>query len=214
MANIKISELDELQKATDQDLLVIVDVANNETKKIQAGNLGTGGAEIPIGPTPPENPQEGDFWIDTSANGETYGDTLPIGAMVEYNGTTVPQGYEKVSDGNIVESGSTDTGNWVKFSDGTMIWTGSITPQTIEISNSFGTLYRTAGNTYGNIDFGVTFISTPKIFASLSGNYNCWLSSVGKNASSTKTGYIMLVNPTNETIWDETITYLAIGKWK
>lgn len=98
MANIKISELDELQKATDQDLLVIVDVANNETKKIQAGNLGTGGAEIPIGSTPPENPKEGDFWIDTSANGETYGDTLPIGAMVEYNGTTVPQGYEKVED--------------------------------------------------------------------------------------------------------------------
>lgn len=104
MANIKISELDELQKATDQDLLVIVDVANNETKKIQAGNLGTGGAEIPIGSTPPENPEEGDFWIDTSANGETYGDTLPIGAVVEYNGTTVPQGYEKVSDGNILDS--------------------------------------------------------------------------------------------------------------
>lgn len=104
MANIKISELDELQKATDQDLLVIVDVANNETKKIQAGNLGTGGAEIPIGSTPPENPKDGDFWIDTSANGETYGDTLPIGAMVEYNGTTVPQGYEKVSDGNILDS--------------------------------------------------------------------------------------------------------------
>lgn len=98
MANIKISELDELQKATDQDLLVIVDVANNETKKIQAGNLGTGGAEIPIGPTPPENPKDGDFWIDTSANGETYGDTLPIGAIVEYNGTIVPQGYEKVED--------------------------------------------------------------------------------------------------------------------
>ena len=98
MANIKISELDELQKATDQDLLVIVDVANNETKKIQAGNLGTGGAEIPIGSTPPENPKEGDFWIDTSANGETYGDTLPIGAMVEYNGTTIPNGYEEVDE--------------------------------------------------------------------------------------------------------------------
>ena len=40
MANIKISELDELQKATDQDLLAIVDVANNKTKKIQVGNLG------------------------------------------------------------------------------------------------------------------------------------------------------------------------------
>ena len=185
MANIKISELDELQEVADQDLFVIVDSDENTTKKIQAGNLNIKG-----------------------------GDTLPIGAMVEYNGTTVPQGYEKVSDNNIIESGSNENGNWVKFSDGTMIWTGSITIQTIEINNSFGSLYRTAGNTYGNIDFGVTFISTPKIFASLSGNYNCWLSSVGKNASSTKTGHIMLVNPTNETIWDETITYLAIGKWK
>ena len=113
MANIKISELNELQKATGQDLLVIVDVANNETKKIQAGNLGTGGAEIPIGPTPPENPKDGDFWIDTSANGETYGDTLPIGAMVEYNGTTVPQGYEKVEDKVVTLYENTDgtTGN-------------------------------------------------------------------------------------------------------
>lgn len=113
MANIKISELDELQKATDQDLLVIVDVANNETKKIQAGNLGTGGADIPIGPTPPENPEEGDFWIDTSANGETYGDTLPIGAVIEYNGTTVPQGYEKVEDKvvTLYENADGTTGN-------------------------------------------------------------------------------------------------------
>ena len=37
-------------------------------------------------------------YVDDSINGETYGDTLPIGAMVEYNGTTVPQGYEKVED--------------------------------------------------------------------------------------------------------------------
>ena len=71
---------------------------NNESI-LGSGNLAiAGGAEIPIGPTPPENPKDGDFWIDTSANGETYGDTLPIGAIVEYNGTTVPQGYEKVSD--------------------------------------------------------------------------------------------------------------------
>ena len=77
---------------------------NNESL-LGSGNLTVmGGAEIPIGSTPPENPEEGDFWIDTSANGETYGDTLPIGAVVEYNGTTVPQGYEKVSDENILDS--------------------------------------------------------------------------------------------------------------
>lgn len=74
---------------------------NNESI-LGAGNLAiAGGADIPIGPTPPENPEDGDFWVDTTANGETYGDTLPIGAIVEYDGTTVPAGYEKVSDGSI-----------------------------------------------------------------------------------------------------------------
>ena len=86
---------------------------NNESI-LGSGNLAiAGGAEIPIGPTPPENPKDGDFWIDTSANGETYGDTLPIGAMVEYNGTTVPQGYEKVEDKvvTLYENSDGTTGN-------------------------------------------------------------------------------------------------------
>lgn len=88
-----------------QDTLVSgtnIKTINNESI-LGSGNLAiAGGAEIPIGSTPPENPKDGDFWIDTSANGETYGDTLPIGAMVEYNGTTVPAGYEKVSDNEIL----------------------------------------------------------------------------------------------------------------
>ena len=87
MANIKISELEEYTEAKDSDLLVIVDTTNNETKKIQAGNLGTGG-----------------------------GDTLPIGAIIEYDGTTVPTGYEKVSDGNFSNVYSTDEqviGKWI-----------------------------------------------------------------------------------------------------
>ena len=119
MANIKISELDELQKATDQDLLVIVDVANNETKKIQA-----------------ENPEEGDFWIDTSANGETYGDTLPIGAMVEYNGTTVPQGYEKVSDGSFLDIYSTSEQIVGKDENGKNVYKRTFSGTTSDTSNS------------------------------------------------------------------------------
>lgn len=114
----------------------------------------------------------------------------------------------------IVESGSNINGSWIKFEDGTMIWWGSITLETIEITNSFGSLYRTAGNTYGNVGFGISFKEKPKIFASLSGNYNAWLSTVGKNATATETGTIMLVSATNEVVWEETISYLAIGKWK
>lgn len=113
MANIKISELEEYTQAKDNDLLVIVDTTNNETKKIQAGNLGTGGVDIPIQDTAPTNPKSGDFYVDTADNSilkyyqnekwndtNITGDTLPIGAIVEYDGTTVPTGYEKVSDGN------------------------------------------------------------------------------------------------------------------
>lgn len=217
MANIKISELDELQEAADQDLLVIVDVANNETKKIQAGNLGTGGAEIPIGSTPPENPKDGDFWIDTSANGETYGDTLPIGAIVEYNGTTVPQGYEKVSDGSIIESGSNDNGNWIKYSDGTMMCTNRYFIQTEgNTTTQSGALY--VSNEITGKSFPASFTSRPEIF------FNFENATWGdKNIISIKTiGYpttsvapnFQLVSTITSTNTAINFEYLAIGKWK
>ena len=216
MANIKISELNELQKATDQDLLVIVDVANNETKKIQAGNLGTGGAEIPIGPTPPENPKDGDFWIDTSANGETYGDTLPIGAMVEYNGTTVPQGYEKVSDNNIIESGSNANGNWIKYSDGTMICTQRF-EKTINIQTTWGSWY------YGYVtckNYPIAFVGDlPTVSCTVYPKTTSWCfgqlvySSDGPQTLSNP-GSVMCIRPTSQANVDVTVQIIAIGKWK
>ena len=210
MANIKISELDELQKATDQDLLVIVDVANNETKKIQAGNLGTGGAEIPIGPTPPENPKDGDFWIDTSANGETYGDTLPIGAMVEYNGTTVPQGYEKVSDNNIIESGSNENGNWIKYSDGTMICYQSFTCN-VNYSTKYGSGYY-AEITNEIKSFPVSFIETPKVSVGLVTNYGIGCALRDTNTEKCATNiFVYTFASRTDTI---TLNIIAIGKWK
>lgn len=68
MASIKISELNELEEASKQDLLVIVDVANNETKKIQAKNF-AGGTTIPVSDTPPEDPEDGALWVDTDDEG-------------------------------------------------------------------------------------------------------------------------------------------------
>lgn len=136
MANIKISELEEYTQAKDNDLLVIVDTTNNETKKIQAGNLGTGGVDIPIQDTAPTNPKSGDFYVDTADNSilkyyqnekwndtNITGDTLPIGAIVEYDGTTVPTGYEEISE----MSGSNANGNWIKLADGTILEYGNST---------------------------------------------------------------------------------------
>lgn len=190
---------------------------NNESI-LGAGNLAiAGGADIPIGPTPPENPEEGDFWIDTSANGETYGDTLPIGAMVEYNGTTVPQGYEKVSDNNIIESGSNDNGNWIKYSDGTMICTNRYFIQELgNTTTQSGALY--VSNEIEGKSFPATFTSRPEIF------FNFENATWGdKNIISIKTiGYpttsvapsIQLVSATSSTNTAINFEYLAIGKWK
>lgn len=46
MASIKISELNEYTEVKDDDLFPIVDVANGETKKVKATNIGTGGKEL------------------------------------------------------------------------------------------------------------------------------------------------------------------------
>ena len=68
MANIKISELDELSKSNGDDLLVIVDSIENETKKIKAKNLGVGGAGV-------------------------SGDTFPIGSIALNPTSVIPTNW-------------------------------------------------------------------------------------------------------------------------
>ena len=46
MASIKISELNEYTEVQDDDLFVVVDINNEETKKVKATNIGTGGKEL------------------------------------------------------------------------------------------------------------------------------------------------------------------------
>ena len=69
MASIKISELEELNKSNDEDLLVIVDSVENMKKNIKAKNLGVGGGSVPTG------------------------DTLPIGAIMPYTSKTTPSNW-------------------------------------------------------------------------------------------------------------------------
>lgn len=56
----------------------------------------------------------GDWKLNDSPLG-TGGDTLPIDAIVNYDGTEVPNGYEKVTE----SSGKTNDWVWKKYSDGT-----------------------------------------------------------------------------------------------
>lgn len=63
MANKKITELNEATTVSGNDWLVMVDVANDETKKVHANLVG---GNIPIQDTPPQDPEDDDLWIDTS----------------------------------------------------------------------------------------------------------------------------------------------------
>ena len=113
MANKKITELNEATSISGTDWLVMVDVANDETKKIHANQVG---GNIPIQDTAPDDPEEDDLWIDTNENntlkyydGSNWysvsdtiaGDTLPIGAIIPYGSSTAPAGW-LVCDGSAV----------------------------------------------------------------------------------------------------------------
>ena len=182
MTNIKISELDELQKATDQDLFVIVDVANNNTKKIQAGNLG-----ILVPKT-----------TKTTSDTETYSCNYVNG---------------------IVESGSNENGNWIKYNDGTMICTATKLFENVSVTNSWGNLYETAELSLGN--FPQPFISTPV-------GLNCIMIVNDNTNNKGSAGFIEYIAETTNTSWGKTaiakpvssadsrigLSLTAIGKWK
>ena len=52
------------------------------------------------------------FLVEGEASG---GDTLPIGAIVDFDGTTIPEGYEEVDYPPVFATPSTDNNGWGKF---------------------------------------------------------------------------------------------------
>lgn len=107
MANKKITELNEASSITSSDWLVMVDTAEDETKKIHPDLVG---ASVPIQNTAPQDPEENDLWIDTSTGG---GGSLidffyPVGSYYEtsnadfnpntaWGGTWVEDTYGRVT---------------------------------------------------------------------------------------------------------------------
>ena len=271
MANIKITELNGLTTKENTDVLPIVDISANETKKITVGDLLDKNIElIAVTDTAPSGCLAGDKYYNTttkkvytaiatdtwSETGETptsgilyivyaeqasyswdgsdlisvgggkedividdteptdsdwkiWIDTGEVGSQVseitnEYS-TSIGLGYSANYVNNnvgIVDSGSNENGNYIKFSDGTMICTKSIT----------GTLGGTAwGNVYysdHNIgSWAETFITIYNVVASIDANqYWCNVAGGGFNS-------VRVFRPNNGTTTG-TIRLFAIGSWK
>lgn len=202
MTNIKISELDELQKATDQDLLVIVDVDNNKTKKIQAGNLGI------LVPKTEKTTSDTETYSCNYVNNEVD-KLLPENSKT--TGTTNTYSCDYIN--GIVESGSNETGNWTKFVDGTMK-----TYQEIEVemacNTAWGNLF--VGNYATAINFPQTFKELPKVLIDLKLKAGACFKVEWEVPIITTSSYknIGIGRATSSDAVGLTITLYAIGKWK
>lgn len=139
-----------------------------------------------------------------SGNLDVSGDTLPIGAITEFDGNTIPEGYEEVAE----MSGSNDNGSWIKYADGTMIcygiFTGTLT------TAAWGTI--ADGNLSGTFTFPQSFINVPIITAVDCSGYSFMITQI----ISTQTGVskITLARSNAVSNVNVSVSYIAIGRWK
>lgn len=84
---------------------------------------------------------------DKGEDGQAGGDTLPVGTIVEYEGDTVPDGYEEVEDeGEIYSTSETKIGTWI---DGKKLYRRVITIS--DYSANSDTSYDISSFNYGTI---------------------------------------------------------------
>lgn len=138
MANKKITDLNEATTISGTDWLVMVDVANDETKKIHANQVG---GNIPIQDTAPDNPEEDDLWIDTSeaSGGTNILDVIfPIGSI-------------------IIKADNEDYSNWLGFT-----WERTLVGRVAVGIDSTQTEFDTIGETGGEKTHTLTIDEMPR----------------------------------------------------
>lgn len=96
------------------------------------------------------------FLVEGEASG---GDTLPIGAIVDYDGTTVPEGYEEVTNMTISDGGNA----WKKVDFGTYrLYWKYVTYTYTYTANGWGEI--SFNGTYNKLPSGITFNKDKMIF--------------------------------------------------
>lgn len=109
----------------------------------------------------------------------------------------------------IIESGSNENGNWIKYEDGTMICYMKRQYNNINITTVWGNVYESPALYLGNLP--QTFIEIPMVFAH-STVTTVWVESITPTTTSLGSSYFMRpVAGANQTI---NIMFVAIGKWK
>lgn len=120
-----------------------------------------------------------------------------------------------INNNPIIESGSNDNGEYVKFYDGTMICRKTCTGSA-DINKSWGTMYDTGDGTGELIslgDYPKPFVGKrPQMLPLFAGANSCFVASI-RHQSNSFVGHIILASPRSKSV-NYTIDIIAIGRWK
>lgn len=112
---------------------------------------------------------------------------------------------------SIVESGSNTNGDYIKYSDGTMICTKKVSFVGLQFTIAWGSAYETSPVDLG--DYAQEFVDIPLMFVSCA-----YSTAAAEGLANTKTGYgsVVFYRPirTDATTYSYTFYLMAIGKWK
>ena len=168
-----------------------------------------------IGPVGPAGPQ-GEAGADGAPgpNEVSTNTATKITGLLKGNGANVlaaEAGVDFATAGIADSGGSASTGYWVKYDDGTMIWTATRT-MSVEPFSASGSLYISSFIDLGT--FPESFYGTPFVKAEQQYEPTKWTTSV-TNTSSTSVGKVAVLSAlatTNGT--PLSIKCFAIGRWK
>ena len=129
----------------------------------------------------------------------------------------IPLLSQNKSKGYIVESGSNDNGNWIKYSDGTMICTKTIDLGTdVNFSTQYGSVYYLKNNSYKTWNFPKEFTELYSINGSL--RLPGGIGGIGFSDNfdlTSKAGFYAYSVTNYDFAGKKVCAYLtAIGKWK
>lgn len=134
--------------------------------------------------------------------------------VLEINDIPFEELIPKVED-YVFESGSNSNGNYIKYTNGTMICTRKINLNSVNIQNAWGSLFQYMNTTFYN--YAQEFIEPPtlQLTAKATSDAGFWLGDYGNDSMQTKSGFagICLLRPTKNIV-NAVIFITAIGKWK
>lgn len=117
---------------------------------------------------------------------------------------------ERISE--IIESGSNSNGNYIKFADGTMICTKSVSG-TANITGTYYGIYHTPDNDYFDLgNYAQEFIEVPMLSVQFTGGNSQWIGAMqNKGKLHIADLHILSLNSKSAGAYYDII---AIGKWK